>query len=330
LRIAAGPSTLLRTGLAALGLALDPASAASTESYPSKPVRMVVAQTPGGVTDITARIVSQRLAESLKQSVIVDNRPGAGTVSGTEIVARAVADGHTLLVVGSSFTINPSVYARVAYDPVRDFAPITQLSRSPYLLAAHPALPVTSTQELIATARSRPGQLNYASAGTGTGTHVSMELLRQMTGIDVMHIPYKGGGQSAIAAVAGQVELVMGTPQPLLPHVRAGKLRAIAVSARERASAIPEVPTFAESGVVGYEQEAWNGLFAPAKTPAAIVQRLNTEVARVLAAPEVAKIFAHDAATAVGASAETFAALVKRETAKWAQVIKAAGIKPQM
>ena len=311
--------------LAGFGLATI---APAQESYPTRPVRIVVPQSPGGSIDTGVRIVALKLSDALKQGVVIDNRPGAGTVNGTEIVARASPDGYTLLAVASSFTINPSLYAKLSYDSTRDFTPIARLSKYPYLLMAHPALPAQSLQAVIALAKAKPGFLNYASAGLGTGTHVAMELLRQMTGIDIVHVPYKGGGPAAIAAMGGQVQLLAGTTISNMVHVRAGRLRALAVTSPTRTAAAPDVPTFAESGVSGYEYETWNGLLAPARTPPAIVAKLNRELNQVLASAEVKKAYATDGAETVGASAEAFAALIKAEMAKWAEVIKRAGIKP--
>jgi tripartite-type tricarboxylate transporter receptor subunit TctC len=314
-------------GVALLAGALSPAQAAVAPDYPGRPIRIVVPQSPGASTDLTARLIAQKLTEAFKQTVVVDNRPGAGTVSGTEIVARAAPDGHTLLVVASSITINPSLYQKLPYDPVRDFTPVTQLSKFPNLLAVHPSVAAKNLQEALALIKSKPGQLNYASAGTGTGTHMSMELLKQMTGIDIAHIPYKGGGPAVTAAIGGQTQFILGTTIGLLPHVRSGKLRAIGVTSAKRSAAAPEIPTFAESGVPGYEHEPWNGLFAAAKTPRPIIVRLNAEVARLLQAPEVKKIFANEGADPVGNSPEEFAVVVRTEFEKWAKVIKAAGIK---
>ncbi len=295
-------------------------------SFPSRPIRIVVPQSPGGSTDLTARLVGQRLTEAFKQTAVVDNRPGAGSTSGTEIVARAAPDGHTLLVVASSFTINPALYKKLAYDPIRDFAPVTQLSRFPNLIAAHPSLAAKSLGDLIALAKAKPGTLNYASAGTGTGTHMSMELLRQMTGIDIVQVPFKGGGPAAIAAIGGQTQLIVGTSVGTLPFIRSGKLRGIAVTSPKRSPAAPDIPAIAET-VPGYDHEPWNGLFAPAKTPPAIIAKINAEVVRMLASPEVKKIFANEAGEAVGNSPEAFSAIVQSESAKWAKVVKTAGIK---
>lgn len=296
-------------------------------SYPSRPIRIVVPQSPGASTDLTARLMAQKLTESFRQTVVVDNRPGAGSTSGTEIVARAAPDGHTLLVVASSLTISPALYTRLTYDPVRDFTPVSQLSKFPNLLAAHPSFAAKTLNDVIALAKARPATINYASPGTGTGAHMSVELLKQVTGIDLVQIPFKGGGPAMIAAIGGQTQLIIGTTLGLFPHVRSGKLRAIAITSLKRSAVEPGIPTFAESGAPGYEHEPWNGLLAPAQTPKPIVAKLNAEVVRILSAPEVRKVFANDGAEAVGNSPEAFAAIVKSEAAKWAKVVKAAGIK---
>jgi tripartite-type tricarboxylate transporter receptor subunit TctC len=269
------------------------------------------------------------LNEAYKQPVVVDNRPGAGGITGTEIVARSAPDGYTLMVVASSFSINPALHPKLPYDPIRDFTPITQLSRFPNLLAAHPSVPVKTLQDVIALAKVKPGQLNYASAGSGTGTHMSAELLKQMTGIDIVHIPYKGGGPAMVAAMGGQTQLIIGTTVGLLPHVRSGKLKAIALTSAKRSPAAPEIPTFAESGVPGYEHEPWNSMFGPAKMPGAILAKVNADVARILHSPEVKKVFEHEGADPVGNSPEEFAAILKSEIAKWMKVVKTAGIKPE-
>ncbi len=305
------------------------AAAAAEPNYPARPIRIIVPQSPGASTDITARLIGQKLNETFKQSVVVDNRPGSSGIAGTEIVARAVPDGYTLMVVASSFSINPALQPKLPYDSVRDFTPITQLSKFPNMLAAHPSVPVKTLQDVIALAKAKPGQLNYASAGSATGTHMSAELLKQMTGIDIVHIPYKGGGPAMVATMGGQTQLIFGTTIGLLPHVRSGKLKAIALTSAKRSAAAPEILTFAESGVPGYEHEPWNGMFAPAKMPKAVVAKLNAEVARILQTPEVRKIFEHEGAEPVGNSSEEFAGIVKSETAKWAKLVKAAGIKPE-
>jgi len=315
------PFTLLLCALAS--------GAASAQQYPSRPVRIIVPQSPGASTDITARLVAQGLNEAFKQPVIVDNRPGSSGIAGTELVARAAPDGYTLMVVASSFSINPALARKLPYDSIRDFTTVTQLSKFPNMLAAHPSTPVKTLQDVIALAKAKPGQVTYASAGVATGTHMTAELLRYMTKIDLLHVPYKGGGPAMTAAMGGQTQLLVATSVGLLPHVRAGKLRAIAVTSAKRSAAAPEIPTFAESGVPGYEHEPWNGMFGPAGIPKAILARVNADVVRVLNSPEARKALEGDGADVVGNTPEQFGVVLKAEIAKWTRVAKAAGIKAE-
>jgi tripartite-type tricarboxylate transporter receptor subunit TctC len=291
-------------------------------------VRIIVPQSPGASTDLTARIIALRLAEAFKQPVVVENRAGAGTIIGTDLMVRSTPDGHTMLVVAAGITINPIVYKKMPFDVGRDLAPVTQLTRFSNMLVAHPAFAAKTLQDVIAMARAKPGTINYASAGVGSGTHLSMELLKMMTGIELAHIPYIGGGPAAIATMGAQVQLNIGTTAGVLPHVRSGKLRAIAVTAAQRVAAAPEVPTMAESGVAGYEHTPWNGMFAPAKTPRAIIAKMNAEVVRILNLADVRKQFANDGVDTVGSTAEAFAKIVQEELAVWPKVAKVAGIKP--
>ena len=301
--------------------------AQSASTYPTRPVRIVVPQSPGASTDLTARVVAQRLTAALGQTVLVDNRPGAGSLIGTEVVAKATPDGHTLLVVASSLTLNPILHKNLGYDPVRDFAPITQLSSFPNMITVHPTLPVKTVKDLIALAKSKPGGLNYGSSGTATGTHLSAELFKHMTGIDMVHVPYKGGGPAVQALLGGQVHLNFATVSSVLPHVRAGKLRAVAVTTPKRSAVLPDVPTIAESGVTGYDHGPWNGFLAPAKTPRAIIARLYEETAKFLHSPDTRQFFLNEGAEPVGNKPEEFGAIIKSEIAKWSKVIQAAGIK---
>ena len=295
--------------------------------FPNRPVRVIVPQPPGASTDLTARLVAQKLADALGQPVIVDNRPGAGSIIGTDLVAKATPDGYTLLVVASSITINPSLHPNLAFNPLRDLAPITQLSAFPNMLTVHPSLPVKTVADLIAVAKAQPGKLNYGSSGTGTGTHLSAELFKYMTGVSMVHIPFKGGGQAVTALIGGQVQLNFATIPSVLPHVRSGKLRAVAVTTVKRSAAVPDIPTIAESGLPGYDHGPWNGLLAPAKTPAAIIARLNSEAAKAMQSAEMKTVLNTEGAEPVGNSPQAFGAILREETAKWAQVIKAAGIK---
>ncbi len=299
----------------------------TTGAYPSRPVRIIVPQSPGASTDLTARLIAQKLTVALGQTVLVDNRPGAGSIIGTEVVAKATPDGHTLLVVASSITLNPTLHKNLGYDPVRDFAPITQLSSFPNMITVHPTVPVKTVKDLIALAKAKPGALNYGSSGTGTGTHLSAELFKYMTGTDMVHVPYKGGGAAIPALVGGQVQLGFATVSSVLPHVKAGRLRSIAVTTAKRSAVLPEVPTIAEAGVPGYDHGPWNGFLAPGKTPRAIITRLNEETVRILHSPESRAVFLNEGAEPVGNKPEEFAAIIKSEIAKWAKVIQAAGIK---
>jgi tripartite-type tricarboxylate transporter receptor subunit TctC len=319
--------------LALLVLAAGTASAQSrsdAQSYPSRPLRIIVPQSPGASTDVTARLVAQRLSEGFRQPVVVDNRPGAGTIIGTELVTRATPDGYTLLVVAAGITVNPSIYGkRVPYDTERDLAPVSQLTRYANMLVANPSFPVKTLQDVLTVARAKPGSLNYASAGLASGTHMSMELLKIMTGVDLVHVPYTGGGPAVTATIGGQVPLNIGSTAGVLPHVKSGRLRAIAVTTAKRTPSAPDVPTFAESGVPGYDHGPWNGMFAPAKTPPAIIAKIQAEVARAVQAPEVRKVFVNEGVDPVANSPQEFAAIVKKELAMWPKVVQAAGIKAE-
>jgi tripartite-type tricarboxylate transporter receptor subunit TctC len=316
-----------------VGIAYTAASVAqkgpAVPDYPTKPIRIIVPQSPGASTDLTARLVAQGLNEAFKQPVIVDNRPGSSGIAGAELVARAAPDGYTLMVVASSFSINAALGRKLPYDSIRDFTTVAQLSKFPNLLAAHPSTPVKTLQDVIALARAKPGQISYASAGLATGTHMTAELLKFMTGIDLLHVPYKGGGPAMAAAMGGQTQLVIGTSVGMLGQVRAGKLKAIAITSAKRSAAAPDIPTFAESGVPGYEHEPWNGMFGPARIPKPVLAKVNAEVARVLHSPDAIKVFERDGADVVGGTPEQFSAVLRAEIAKWTKVAKAAGIKAE-
>jgi tripartite-type tricarboxylate transporter receptor subunit TctC len=303
-------------------------ASAAEQGYPSRPIRIIVPQSPGASTDITARLVAQGLNEAFKQPVIVDNRPGSSGIAGSEMVARAAPDGYTLMVVASSFSINPALGRKLPYDSIRDFTMVSQLSKFPNMMAAHPSAPFKALPDVLAQARARPGELAYASAGVATGTHMTVELLKYMTKVDFLHVPYKGGGPAMTATMGGQTPLVVGTSVGLLPHVRAGKLKAIAITSTKRSAVAPEVPTFAET-VPGFEHEPWNGMFAPARLPRPVLMKVNAEVHRVLHSPDVKKLFDRDGADVVGNKPEEFAAIFKAEIAKWTKVAKAANIKAE-
>jgi tripartite-type tricarboxylate transporter receptor subunit TctC len=304
-------------------------TAAQTAAYPARPVRFIVPSAAGGGTDIIARAISLKLAESLGQQFVVDNRPGAGQMIGIELAAKAPPDGHTILMAASTLAINPIMYKKVSYDPLRDFAPITQAATLPNVLVVHPSLPVNSVAELIAYAKQRPGQLNFASAGIGTSPQMSIELLKSMAGIEMVHIPYKGTAPGVVDLLAGQVLVMAPNLLTALPHIKSGKLRALAVTSAKRTQALPEVPTVAESGLAGYDSTQWYGVLAPAGTPREIVMRLHDEIVRALRDAEVGKRLAADGAEAVGSSPEAFTAFIRSESEKWAKVASAAGIKAE-
>ncbi len=296
------------------------------QEYPARPIRIIVPQSAGGSTDNVARIVAQRLTEVLGQSVVVDNRPGSGSLNGTELAARATPDGHTLLVVAASLSISPAVRKKLPFDVEKDFAPITQLVDLPHFLVVHPSVPASSVKELIALAKTKPGELNYASSGIATSTHMAAELFFYMTGTRMVHVPFKGGGPGIIAMLAGQCHIYFATFSTALPHVRAGKLRGLAVTSAKRSVAGPEIPTIAEAGVPGYAHSSWVGMLAPAKTPPPVLKRLHAETVRIVQAPEVRKLLLREGLEANGNTPQEFAADLKEEIAKWHKVVAAAGI----
>ena len=313
--------------LVLLALALIVAAAvAQGTAYPAKPVRIVVPSSPGGGTDILARVLAQKLSESQGQQFVVENRPGAGQVIGIEAVARSAPDGYTLLMAASAIVINEVLYAKPPYDTLRDFVPVTLGASLPNILVVYPALPVKSVRELIALAKARPGQLNYSSAGSGTSPHLSMELFRLMAGITLTHVPYKGTGPATVDLVAGQVQLSMPNVLTALPQIKGGKLRGLGVTSAKRATGLPDIPAIAET-LPGYEAIQWYGLLAPAGTPREIVNKVQAETARILVLPEVKARLAADGADAVGNRPEEFAAYIRTEIAKWGKVAKAGGIK---
>ena len=297
--------------------------------YPERPVRLVVPFAPGGTNDVMGRIVAERLAARLGQPFVVDNRAGANSVVGSEIVAGAMPDGHTLLIVAAGFAINPSLRRKLPYDTARDFAPVGRVGGGPYLMVVHPSIQARTVKEFVAWAKARPGQVNYASVGVGSPPHLAAELLKMTAAIDLKHIPYKGGGAVLPDLMAGRVSAFFGSISTLKPQVDAGKLRAIAVTTVKRAPAMPDLPTFIESGLEGYEVNGWYGLLAPGRTPAAIVNRLNGELRQVLDEPETRERFLQRGMEPAPGSAQEFGALIRSEIAKWEKVIRAAGIQPE-
>jgi len=311
------------------GAAQDPSTLrqaqGSGQAFPGRPVRMVAAFAPGGSVDVVARLLAQKLSESWGQQVVVDNRPGAGGTVSAEIVARAPNDGHTIYICSASFVVNPSLYGKSLYDPVRDFAPVSLVSLVQNVLVAHPALPAKSVSELIALAKSKPGQIHYVSTGSGTSGHLVMELFKSMTGIDLVHVPYKVIGQAQADLMGGQVSLWFPTAPGALPHIQAGRMRALAVAGAKRSPAFPELPTVSEAGVPGFEASTWYALLAPANTPRDIVAKVNGDVARILRQPEVHARLAAMAIEIAGGSPEDLARHIRSEIPKWARVVKLSG-----
>lgn len=302
---------------------------AFAQSWPAKPLRVIAASSPGSGVDIVARILAQRLAVQIGQPVVVDNRAGAGGNLGAEVAARAPADGYTLFMGTPAHTINPSLYRRLAYDLLKDFAPIGLVTTGQYVLVVNPSVPARDLKSLIALARARPGQLTYASAGTGNATHLAGELLRAQAKVDLLHVPYKGSGPALADVVGGHADTMFSNLTAALPFIKSGKLRAIAVGGASRAAAAPAVPTLRESGLPAYEINAWFGLLAPAGTAPEIVARLNAELAAALKAPEVRERLAGEGAEPAPGTPEQFARLLRAEVALWAQVVRSAAITPE-
>jgi tripartite-type tricarboxylate transporter receptor subunit TctC len=308
-----------------IALAATPAYAQAV--YPTRTVRYIVPQAPGGSSDTLARVITPRLASALGQQVVVDNRPGATGIIGAELAAKAPADGHTLLQVSTSHATNPAMGVKLPYDTLRDFAHVMLISQQPNIWLVHPSLPARNIRELIAFAKPRPGQIDFASSGTGGSQHLAGELLNVMAGIKLVHIPYKGSPPALTDTLAGRVALMSSTMAPAMPHVKAARLHALAVTSAQRSPAAPQVPTVAESGVPGYEAIAWQGLVARAGVPADIIERLNRELVRIIALPEVRQVLGEQGYEPVAGSASEFARFTEREIAKWTKVTTAAGLR---
>jgi tripartite-type tricarboxylate transporter receptor subunit TctC len=305
------------------------AAAQTAGAFPSRAIRIVVPSAAGGGTDILARVLAQKLTERLGQPVVVENRPGAGQMIGTELVAKSPPDGHTLVMAASTLVLNPLMYARVPYDAQRDLAPIALVATLANVVVVHPSLRVSSLAELLALAKGKPGSVPYASAGVGTSPHLSIVLLESLAGISLVHVPYKGTGPAVADVLSGQVPLVASNVLTALPHLRAGRLRALGVTSATRVNALPEVPTIAEAGVPGYAAVQWYGLLGPAGTPTAAIERLNAEVVRALDLPDVRERLAADGAEPAGGTPEAFGRFIAEEVRKWAGVARAAGLKPE-
>ncbi len=307
-----------------------PHAPAAADAYPARPIRFVVAFPPGGGTDIIARSIAQKLAERLAQQVVVDNRPGAGGNIGTDIVAKSAPDGYTLLMGSAGpLAINASLFDKMPFDPIRDLAPVTLAASTPNVLVVHPSLKAATVNELIALAKARPGEINFASSGHGTPAHLAGELFNSMAGVKLVHVPYKGAAPALADLLGGQVQLMFSTMPPALPHVKDGKLRALAVTSSKRSRAMPELPTVDEVALPGFEANTWHGVVVPAGTPAAIVARLNREIVAILHLPEVVERLSGQGAEALGSTPEEFAAYIRSESVKWAKVVRDSGAKAE-
>ena len=318
--------TTLSIAAAAL-VALAPAHAGE-QAYPTKPVRIIAPFAPGGGTDLIARIAAQKLAEGLGHQFIVDNRPGAGGSLGAELGAKAQPDGYTLTLIAGSYSVNPAMY-KLAFDPVNDITPIIQMSQGPLLIAAHPTLPAKTMKDVIAIAKAKPGNLLYATSGQGSIVHLATEYFGDMAGIKMTHVPYKGTGPALIDTVSGQTQLIWGSIAPTVPHVKSGKLKALAVTTMKRVEAFPQVPTVNESGLKGYEVVLWHGVVGPKALPRPIVDRVNGELNKILKTKDMQDKLSGDGVSAAGGTPEQFGSTIKRDIDMWRKVVQKAGVKPE-
>ncbi len=303
-------------------------SAAFAQAFPSKPIRFLVGFAPGGSTDIVARLIAQKMSESIGQQVVVENRPGAGSNIAAEALAKSPPDGHTILACTTGlFAIQPFLFKKLPYDPEKDLLPVTQTGSLPYIIVVHPSLPVQGVRDFVALAKRRPGELNYASSGVGTASHLSAEYFRTAAAIAMVHVPYKGTGQAMSDLLGGQVVLMFDQPVSSLPHVKAGKLKVLGISSGKRFPSLPEIPTVAEQGMTGFEAISWSGVCAPGRTPPEIVARLNAEVVKALKSPDVSERLLRDGIEPIGSSPEEFRAHTRREREKWGKVVRDSGAK---
>jgi tripartite-type tricarboxylate transporter receptor subunit TctC len=302
------------------------AAAQAQQTYPNRPIRFILPFATGGGTDIAARLFGQKLGEAFGQQVVVDNRAGAGGIIGTEVAARAAPDGYTLMMAGVNHSVIPSLHKKVPYDPVADFAPISMLAEYPHLLLVHPTVPAKSVKELIALAKAKPGQLNYASGGAGSVAHITAELFKNLAGVNFVHVNYKGTGPALIGFLAGEASVAFYSVSATAQHVKAGRLRALATTGGKRSPSLPDLPTIAEAGVPGYEAYNWAGVLAPARTPKPIITKLHGELVRILQLPDIKQRLAAIDFEPVGNTPEEFGAFIRKEVVKWAKVVKGAGI----
>jgi tripartite-type tricarboxylate transporter receptor subunit TctC len=314
-----------RSAIFVCGLMTYVSSACDAQMYPAKPIRLIVPFAPGGGADIVARLVGTRLSESLKQQVVIDNRAGAAGNIGAELAARAAPDGYTLALASANWAMNVSLYGKQAFDPIQDFAPVTLLATTPNLLVVHPSLPVSSVKELITLARSSPGKINYSSGGSGSTPHLAAELFKAMANVDIVHVPYKGTGPAVLAVISGESSLTMVPALSVLPHIKTGKLNALAITSARRAAALPQLPTVAESGVPGYEASQWYGIVVPARTPVQVIDRLNAECVKIIQASDLTARLVSEASIPAGTTPQQFASYFKEEIAKWAKAVKLSG-----
>jgi tripartite-type tricarboxylate transporter receptor subunit TctC len=319
----------LRTGLLLVAGLVFTSAAHAQAQYPTKPVRLIVPFPPGGGTDTLARVYGQKLGELLGQQVLIDNRPGGGTNIGAELAAKAPPDGHTLFMGNISHTINVTLYSKLAYDLVRDFAPVTLLASTPNILVVHPSIPAKSVKELVALARARPSQIDYSSSGSGTSSHLAAELFSMMSGVKMTHIPYKGGGPSVVALVGGQVSVGFATTPSVIAHIKSGKMRGLAVTTAQRSPSTPDLPTISEAGLTGYDAGTWYGLLVPAATSRDIVVRLQADSVKLLKLPDVRDRLDTAGFETIGSSSEQFATYIRSEIDKWGKVVKASGARAE-
>ena len=318
---------IIRAALIAAVLTGAAATAGAQGAYPVKPIRFILPVAASSTSDTLSRMIATQLSERLGQQIIIDNQPGAGGNLGVPLAARAPADGYTMLLISSAQAISPSIYPKLTYDLLRDFAPVTQLTAGLYMLVVHPSVPVRSVKELIALARARPGQLTFGSAGTGTGTHLTGELLKASAKIDLLHVPYRGMGPATGELLGGQLSMVFSGLPSGIPHMKSGKVRALGVTSASRSKAAPELPTLAEAGLPGFESTTWQGLAVPAATPREIINRLHAESVKVVHSEDTRARLAAMGTDPVGSSPEQFAGYVKSETAKWGKLIRAIGLR---
>lgn len=312
--------------IACAGVLALAATQAGAAEFPTRPVRFVVASTPGGALDVLSRLVGPKLTEKWGQPIVIDNRAGAGGIIGTEIVAKSSPDGYNLLVIAQGFTANPFLYKKLPYETPKDFAPVTILAYGPNVLVVHPTLKVNSVKELIAQAKERPGKINYAISGAGTNSHLAAEMFKRVTGVDMVAIPYKGAGAATVAVVSGQVQVLFTSTGAAMPHIKAGRIKALGVTTAKRTPALPEVPTIAETGLPGFQVDGWYAVMAPAKTPKPIVDKLYQDMAAVLKLPDVAFRIEAVGLEPSGISPQHFAEYIRGELKKWGKLIKEAGI----